>query len=165
MGITRVSINHPVFVTMVMVALCVLGLCSYSKLGLEQMPDISFPGAWARAMQDLRDRVTAVQRALPRDVCAPTPARWNNDNDQPAGLLSDSTRDALVRVEGRVRDPRRFAEVVVAHRNGHPLRLADLGQLVERELEPESLARLNGQPALSFNVFKPWARSAPTFSS
>jgi multidrug efflux pump subunit AcrB len=287
MWITRVSINHPVFATMVMVALCVLGLFSYSKLGVEQMPDISFPGAWmaieypgaspeaverevlkpveeavnsvagvrkvmsrafegrgdlsvefsldtdmARAMQDLRDRVAAVQRALPRDVRAPTLARWNNDNDQPVvnlsllsatrsarelslladdivskrlqrvagvarieisgltqrevridldpvrlraygvtpaqiaaalreanadqpvGLLSDGTQDALVRVEGRVRDPRRFAELVVAHRNGHPLRLADLGQLVEREREPQSLARLNGQPAVSFDVFK-----------
>jgi hypothetical protein len=46
MWITRVSINNPVFATMVMVALCVLGLFSYSKLGVEQMPDISFPGAW-----------------------------------------------------------------------------------------------------------------------
>ncbi|MBX3637157.1 MAG: efflux RND transporter permease subunit [Rubrivivax sp.] len=287
MWITRVSINHPVFATMVMVALCVLGLFSYSKLGVEQMPDISFPGAWmnieypgaspeaverevlkpveeavnsvagvrkvmsrafegrgdlsvefsldtdmGRAMQDLRDRVAAVQRVLPRDVRAPTLARWNNDNDQPVvnlsilsatrsarelsllaedlvskrlqrvagvaridisgmterevridldpvrlrtygvtpaqiaaalreanadqpvGLLTDGTQDALVRVEGRVRDPRQFAEVVVAHRGGLPLRLADLGQLVEREREPDSLARMNGQRAISFNVFK-----------
>jgi hypothetical protein len=35
-----------VFAAMVMVALCVLGLFSYSKLGVEQMPDITFPGAW-----------------------------------------------------------------------------------------------------------------------
>ncbi len=46
MWITRVSINNPVFAAMVMVALCVLGLFSYAKLGVEQMPDISFPGAW-----------------------------------------------------------------------------------------------------------------------
>ena len=46
MWITRVSINNPVFATMVMVALCVLGIFSYGKLGVEQMPDISFPGAW-----------------------------------------------------------------------------------------------------------------------
>ena len=45
MWITRVSINNPVFAVMVMVALCVLGLFSYGKLGVEQMPDISFPGA------------------------------------------------------------------------------------------------------------------------
>ncbi len=287
MWITRVSINHPVFATMVMVALCVLGLFSYSRLGVEQMPDISMPGAYMgivypgaspeaverevlkpveeavngvagvrkvmsrafegrgdlsvefgldtdmnRAMQDLRDRVSAAQRQLPRDVEPMTIARWNNENDQPVvnlsvlsatrstrelsllaeevvnkrlqrvegvarvevsgltqrevrinldpvrlraysvtpaqiaaalreantdqpvGLLSDGTQDALVRVEGRVRDPRQFAEVVVAHRNGLPLRLADLGTLVEREEEPNSMARLNGERAVSFNVYK-----------
>ena len=46
MWITRVSINNPVFAAMVMVALCVLGLFSYAKLGVEQMPDISPPGAF-----------------------------------------------------------------------------------------------------------------------
>ena len=43
MWMTRVSINNPVFATMVMVALCVLGLFSYQRLGVEQMPDISPP--------------------------------------------------------------------------------------------------------------------------
>ena len=136
MWITRVSINNPVFAAMVMVALCVLGLFSYAKLGVEQMPDISFPGAWmevrypgaspeaverelvkpleeavngvagvkritsgaregtgwvniefgldadmGRAMQDLRDRVAAVQGGFTKDVNAPTIARWNNDNN------------------------------------------------------------------------------------
>ena len=44
MWITRVSINHPVFATMVMVALTVLGLFSYVRLGVEPMPDVSPPG-------------------------------------------------------------------------------------------------------------------------
>ena len=46
MWMTRVSVQNPVFATMVMVALCVLGLFSYAKLGVEQMPDINFPGAF-----------------------------------------------------------------------------------------------------------------------
>ncbi|HEY6353507.1 MAG TPA: efflux RND transporter permease subunit, partial [Burkholderiaceae bacterium] len=74
--------------------------------------------------------------------------------DQPVGLLSDRTADAILRVEGRVRDPRRFAETVVGKRGNLPLTLADLGTLVEREREPESLARINGQPSVSLNVFK-----------
>ena len=45
MWITRVSINNPVFAVMVMVALCVLGLFAYARLGVEQMPDVSPPGA------------------------------------------------------------------------------------------------------------------------
>jgi hydrophobe/amphiphile efflux-1 (HAE1) family protein len=44
MWITRVSINHPVFATMMMVALTVLGLFSYARLGVEPMPDVSPPG-------------------------------------------------------------------------------------------------------------------------
>lgn len=287
MWITRVSINNPVFACMVMVALCVLGLFSYAKLGVEQMPDISFPGAWlevrypgaspeaverevikpieeavnsvagvkritsrsgegmgtmsvefgldtdmGKAMQEVRDRVASVQSSFPRDVKQPTVARWNNDNaqpvvnlalvsktrsprelsylgeyivgkrlqrvegvarveingltqrevridldpvrlrayqvtpaeisaalaaanaDQPVGLVSDKTQDALLRVEGRVRDPRQFENVVVARRGDLALTLADLGQLVEREKEPESYARINGQRAINFNVFK-----------
>ena len=183
-------------------------------------------------MQEVRDRVSAVQSQLPRDAKPPTLARWNNDNsepvvtlallsptrsaremsilgendvgkrlqrvdgvarvevnglterevridldplrlraygvtpaqiatalreanaDQPVGLLSDPMQDALVRVEGRVRDPRAFADIVVAHRNGLALRLGDLGLLSEREREPDSLARINGQRAINFNVFK-----------
>ncbi len=43
MWITRVSINNPVFATMVMVALTVLGAFSYARLKVEQMPDVTLP--------------------------------------------------------------------------------------------------------------------------
>jgi hypothetical protein len=43
--------------------------------------------------------------------------------DQPVGLLSDRSQDAILRVEGRVRDPRDFAALVVARRGGENLRL------------------------------------------
>ncbi len=43
MWITKTSINQPVFATMVMVALCVLGLFSYNRLRVERMPDIEIP--------------------------------------------------------------------------------------------------------------------------
>lgn len=46
MWMTRISINQPVFATMVMLALMVLGIISYNRLGVEQMPDIQIPGIW-----------------------------------------------------------------------------------------------------------------------
>ena len=49
MWMTRVSIANPVFATMVMVALCVLGIASYLRLGVEQMPDVSPPVAFVDA--------------------------------------------------------------------------------------------------------------------
>jgi multidrug efflux pump subunit AcrB len=287
MWMTRVSIQNPVFATMVMVALCVLGLFSYARLGVEQMPDISLPGAWIdvrypgaspeaverevakpleealnsiagvdriqsrsfegrvqasveftldtdmnRAMQDLRDRVAAAQAAFPKDVKPPSMSRFQGDNaqpivvlallsqtrgsrelsmmadlivskrlgrvegvakvdvggmttrevridldpmrlraygvtpaeiskalndansDQPVGLLTDSNADAILRVEGRAKDPKAFGQMVVARRGNLALTLNDLGTLVEREREVDSIARINGQPAVSFNVFK-----------
>ena len=46
MWMTRTSINQPVFATMVMLALMLLGIISYQRLGVEQMPDIQIPGIW-----------------------------------------------------------------------------------------------------------------------
>ena len=43
MWFTRVSIAHPVFATMLMVAFVVLGLFSWKRLAVEQFPDIAFP--------------------------------------------------------------------------------------------------------------------------
>jgi multidrug efflux pump subunit AcrB len=43
MWMTKVSIRNPVFAAMVMIALVVLGIASYNRLGVEQLPDISNP--------------------------------------------------------------------------------------------------------------------------
>ena len=287
MWFTRVSINNPVFATMVMAALCVLGLFSYNQLRVERLPDISppivfvsvaYPGASAqaaeteltrpielalngiagvrmirsnsvegrsetvvefqlsadmnRAVQDVRDKVSALQPGFPRDAKSPYISRFDGDNaqptvylalvaksrsarelsmlaeqvvrkrlervggvakvnvsgltvrqirinldpqrlrayqltpadvsaalqrvnaDVPVGLVSSASADALVRVEGKVRDPKAFNDVVVANRGNLVVRLGDLGELVEREQEPTSIARVDGVPSISFQVFK-----------
>ncbi|MBV8380534.1 MAG: efflux RND transporter permease subunit [Paucibacter sp.] len=287
MWITKISIRHPVFATMMMVALCVLGLFSYAKLGVEQMPDITLPGAFVdirypgaspdaverevakpleealnsiagvkriqsrsfegrvqtsvefsldtdmnRAMQDLRDRIAAAQAQFPQDVKPPMVSRFQGDNaqpvvvmallsdtrslrelsvladltvskrlarvpgvaqvsvggmaqrevridldpmrlraynitpaeisaalkaansDEPVGILSDRNNDAMMRVEGRVRDPRAFANIIVARRGDLALTLGDLGQIVQREQELDNIARINGKQAVTFNIFK-----------
>src|SRR6266496_2700900 len=43
MWITRVSIRNPVFATMFMVGIAVLGLFAYNRLRVEQLPDVSLP--------------------------------------------------------------------------------------------------------------------------
>ena len=69
MWMTKVSINNPVFATMVMAALMVLGLFSYQRLSVDQMPDISipiavisipYPGASAEAVE--QDVVRAIEQ-------------------------------------------------------------------------------------------------------
>ena len=43
MWFTRVSLHNPVFATMVMMAIVVLGLFSYQRLQVDQYPSIDFP--------------------------------------------------------------------------------------------------------------------------
>ena len=43
MWFTRVSLQNPVFATMVMLALVVLGAFSYQRLKIDQFPNIDFP--------------------------------------------------------------------------------------------------------------------------
>ena len=43
MWFTRVSLNNPVFATMMMLALVVLGIFSYQRLKVDQFPNIDFP--------------------------------------------------------------------------------------------------------------------------
>ncbi|PXX47818.1 efflux RND transporter permease subunit [Undibacterium pigrum] len=50
MWMTKVSIQNPVFATMVMIGLMVLGIFSYKGLGLENMPNVESPGVWMEVM-------------------------------------------------------------------------------------------------------------------
>ncbi|MWD28561.1 MMPL family transporter [Aquicoccus sp. SCR17] len=43
MFLTRISVGQPVFATMIMVAMLVIGLFSYQRLPIEQLPDVDFP--------------------------------------------------------------------------------------------------------------------------
>src|SRR5947209_9434181 len=43
MGLTRVSILRPLFISMVMLGLVVVGLVSYTRLGVDLLPAINFP--------------------------------------------------------------------------------------------------------------------------
>ena len=43
MFLSDVSIKRPVFATMMMVALVVLGIVSYGRLGIDEYPDVTYP--------------------------------------------------------------------------------------------------------------------------
>src|SRR5215469_17877609 len=43
MFLTRVSVNHPVFATMMMVTIIVIGLFSYNRLGVDLFPETDLP--------------------------------------------------------------------------------------------------------------------------
>ncbi len=287
MWMTRVSINNPVFATMVMVALTVLGAFSYQRLRVEAMPDVRppwvsiqvvYPGAspeqvendvakpienaantvagikrllsasyegigytWIefrldvdqdRVVQEVRDKMAQIRGGFPRDVKDPVVQRGGDENDQPVafyallasdltprelttlaeqvvqkgfervrgvgrvalggsvtrqiqvridpvrltavglsvdqvvnalraanisipvGAISDDMNESIVRVDGRVTSPQNFGKIIVARKNGASILLSQIAEVVDTEKERQSLARVNGSPAISFDIFK-----------
>ncbi len=287
MWITRVSINNPVFATMVMVAIAVLGLFAYNRLRVEQMPDVSlpfvlvmtsYPGAspevveadvtkpleyaintvsgvklirsnsregrsevfaefrmatdMMRALQDVRDKISAVKPGFPRDVKDPLVIRADMENQQPvvsiavlspsmglreltsltdqtivkglenvpgvaridvngrvtrqilvqikpnaltalgigmeqitnairaanqdvpAGRITHGSSDAIVRVEGKIKDPAQFGRIIVAQQGGASVYLSQVADIVDGEKEETSLARINGRPSITIDIQK-----------
>ncbi|OGA23998.1 MAG: nodulation protein NolG [Betaproteobacteria bacterium RIFCSPLOWO2_02_FULL_67_19] len=287
MWMTRVAINHPVFATMVMVALTVLGIFSYQRLGVEAMPDVrppfvyvrvDYPGAspeqvendiakpienavntvagvkrllsasyegvgftWIefrlevdqdRVLQEVRDKVAQIRAGFPRDAKDPVVQRGGDENAEPVafygllgnglsqreltalaeqlvqkglervngvgrvnlsgtvtrqiqvrvdpvkltavglrvdqvvaalrnanvsvpvGAISNQTAEAIVRVDGRIAAPQDFGAIIVARKNGVPILLSQLAEVVDTERERTSIARINGTPAVGFQVYK-----------
>ena len=287
MWITRTSINNPVFATMVMVAITVLGVFSYLRLKVEQMPDVSlpfvsivtiYPGASPeaveadvtkpieyavnqvsgikrifsnsregrsdvfaefrlttdvpQAVQDVRDRIATIRSGFPRDVKDPQVFRVENENSQPitslvvlspttglreltsltdqtivkalenlpgvaridvngrvtrqiliqikpdaltalglgvdqvinaireanqdvpAGRITKGSSDAVVRVEGKIKDPVQFGRIIVAQQGGGPIYLTQVADVIDGEKEQDSISRINGHPAITIDVQK-----------
>ena len=48
MFLSDTSIRHPVFATMLMVALTVIGLFSLRRLNIDLFPDVSFPSLFVK---------------------------------------------------------------------------------------------------------------------
>ena len=287
MWITRISIDNPVFATMVMVAITVLGVFSYQRLEVEQMPDVDlpyvsittqYPGAApeaveadvtkpieyavnqvsgikrifsnsregrsdvfaefrlttnvAQAIQDVRDKIAPIRPTFPTDVKDPQVVRVENENSQPvvslavmsqttglreltsltdqtivkalenlpgvaridvngrltrqiliqikpnaltalglsvdqvisairaanqdvpAGRITKGASDAIVRVEGKIKDPVQFGRIIVAQQGGGPVYLTQVADVIDGEKEQESVSRINGHPAITLDIQK-----------
>jgi HAE1 family hydrophobic/amphiphilic exporter-1 len=72
----------------------------------------------------------------------------------PGGRIDQGQREVALRTLGRVTDPRDFGRVIVANVGGTPVRVSDIGRVVDGFEEPRSLARLNGEPAVVLEVRK-----------
>ncbi|MCB9599315.1 MAG: efflux RND transporter permease subunit [Sandaracinus sp.] len=70
----------------------------------------------------------------------------------PGGDMTQGSRTLQVRVPGRVRDAAQLAQVPVAQRNGHVVRLADVADVTDGAAEAESLASLNGEPVVLLTI-------------
>ncbi len=72
----------------------------------------------------------------------------------PAGRVERGAAEQLVRVTGRITDPAQFGEVIVASRDGQPVRLRDVARVEDATEEERSVAMVNDRRAVSLDVLK-----------
>ncbi|WP_028454965.1 efflux RND transporter permease subunit [Chitinilyticum litopenaei] len=286
MWFTRVSLNNPVFATMMMLSLFVLGLFSLQRLAVEEFPDVKFPVVFVqteypgagpevveaavtrqveeamntvsglkqlysysyegvsvviaefdlsvdpeKAVQDVREKMAGVTPLLRKEVEAPVIRRFNpadrpivsltitssrlaprelstrseqlikkrfetvsgvgrveligarkraveirlkpaelaarqlgvaelistlkqENAELPVGTLEYRQQERLVQIRGRLATPEDFAGLVIAQRNGAPVYLRDVASVHDGETPLDSLALVNGQPALALDITK-----------
>jgi HAE1 family hydrophobic/amphiphilic exporter-1 len=72
----------------------------------------------------------------------------------PGGRVDRGQQELVLRTMGRVETPAEFNDLIIANQNGHPVRIRDIGRVVDSHEEPRGMARLNGNPAVSLIVQK-----------
>lgn len=72
--------------------------------------------------------------------------------DIPGGNVTGSVREESLRTPGRLTSAAEFEELVIATRDGDPIRLRDIGRAEDGTKEQRSITRLNGEPAVILEV-------------
>ena len=121
MWLTRISIQHPVFASMMMLALMVLGLASWQKIGVEEFPNVEFPfvvvytnypGASpeivesdvTRKIEDSVNTIGGVKQvtSISREGLSTVIIEFQLS--VPAALAAQDVRDKIALIKGQLRD-------------------------------------------------------------
>lgn len=83
-----------------------------------------------------------------------TSAVGRENADVPAGLVQRGNGENLVRVQGRIKDPRDFAGIVVTTRGGVPIKLGQVARIEDSQEEERDAAYVNGARAVGLEIRK-----------
>jgi hydrophobic/amphiphilic exporter-1 (mainly G- bacteria), HAE1 family len=72
----------------------------------------------------------------------------------PAGTLRTRETEKVLKVDARIRQPEDFAQIIVARKNGAPVRLGQLADIVDGPEEIDNVALLDGERTLVLDVRK-----------
>lgn len=72
----------------------------------------------------------------------------------PGGRVDQGSREEVLRTLGRVTKPEEFADIIIAQRNGYPIRIRDIGRVEDGVEEPRTTSRLDGDVAVSLVIQK-----------
>ncbi len=87
--------------------------------------------------------ITAVRDAIVRQ-----------NAEAPGGNVTSGYREKTLRTFGKIDDPAKFNDLVVATINGSPIHVRDIGRAEDGTKEPRTLARLNGIPTVTLDILR-----------
>ncbi len=102
-------------------------------------------GVWVDA-----DRLAAYQ--LP--ITAVRDAIERQNANIPGGNITGPLKEQSLRTMGRLTDLAGFNDLVIATRNGMPIRVRDIGHAEDGTKEQRTIARLNGVPTVTLDVLR-----------
>ena len=76
------------------------------------------------------------------------------NQDFPLGSVRSSDRERVLQIEGRMKRPEDFNDIIVARRGNHSIRLGQVARVVDGPQELENMALFNGQRTLLLTVQK-----------
>lgn len=121
MWLTRVSVNHPVFATMMMLALMVLGLASWQRMKVEEFPSVDFPyvvvstvypGASpevveadvSRPLEDSINTIAGVKQVISTSRDGMSLVIVQFDLNVPSTLAAQDVRDRIAQIRPTLRE-------------------------------------------------------------
>jgi HAE1 family hydrophobic/amphiphilic exporter-1 len=87
--------------------------------------------------------ITAVREAVERQ-----------NANSPGGNVTGPLREQTLRTMGRLTDPKAFNDLVIATRQGAPIRVRDIGWAEDGAKEQRSISRRNGVPAVALEILR-----------
>jgi HAE1 family hydrophobic/amphiphilic exporter-1 len=125
------------------------------KTHLERSPgvgEVNVIGGLSRAINVWVDADRLAAYEIPITAVRNAVARQNANT--PGGNVTTDLREQTLRTMGRLTDAAAFNDLVVATRNGSPVRVRDIGWAEDGTKEQRSLARLNGQSNVTLEIIR-----------
>jgi HAE1 family hydrophobic/amphiphilic exporter-1 len=125
------------------------------KVHLERAPgvgEVRVVGGLERALNVWVDADRLAAYGLP--ITAVREALERQNANIPGGNLTGPVRELALRTMGRLTDLAGFNDLVIATRDGVPIRVRDIGLAEDGTREVRSLSRLNGVPTVTLDILR-----------
>jgi HAE1 family hydrophobic/amphiphilic exporter-1 len=125
------------------------------KYRLERVPGVAAVDIWGGLNREIHvDLYAAKLKALELSTDTILSALRRENRNIPAGLFEKGTQEVLIRTQGEYRSLDEIRDTAVAFREGTPIRMRDVAEVVDSYEEVRRLNFIDGKPGLRISINK-----------